>query len=101
MNEILNHVEFAGFEPDSCLRGTVCHNLEIIMGCAPSDAEPRASVRKTQEGFEGSLRLNSSQGTFSADVKAANPLEAMQRLNERIFEQIRCWRLARTAAFAG
>jgi hypothetical protein len=98
MSDINNSVEFAGFEPDNGVRKSICQTLDVILGCAPSDASSSATMRKTREGFEGSLRLNSQAGTFAARVFASNPVEAMQRLNERIFEQIRSWRSHRRLA---
>ena len=95
MNELVSQIEFKGFEPDEGLRGKFREVFDRIMGSAPSDATPVASLKKIGERFEGFVQLKSQQGTFVARVLTENPFEALQSLNERIFEQIISWRGAR------
>ena len=88
-------LKFNGFEPDIYLRGLVSTAMDKILGFAPSDASPVGFLKRTSEGFEGTLRLISQQGTFAAKVLASTPAEAVMRMNERIFEQIRSWHTSR------
>ena len=98
MNDCHEHAEFLkfrGFEPDSCLRGLVSTAMDRILGFAPSDASPAGFLHRTSEGFEGTLSLISQQGVFAAKVLASTPAEAVLRMNERVFEQIRKWQSSR------
>ena len=97
MDMMMDKFEFAGFEPDRDLKGTISGTLDIILGHAPSDAEPVARLSRTHEGFTGVLRLCSQQGTFLAEAVGRTPVETLARLKDRIFEQITHWRKLRTA----
>ena len=97
MDLMMDKFEFAGFEPDRDLKRTISRTLDIILGSAPSDAEPVARLSRTREGFSGVLRLCSAQGTFLAEAVRRDPAETLARLKDRIFEQITRWRTIRSA----
>jgi hypothetical protein len=97
MDLMMDKFEFAGFEPDRDLKRTISRTLDIILGSAPSDAEPVARLSRTREGFSGVLRLCSQQGTFLAEAVGRDPAETLARLKDRIFEQITRWRTIRSA----
>lgn len=92
MEKVLDKVEFKDFEPDNNLKTAIGRTFDIILGSAPSDAEPRALLQRTKDGFKGFLRLNSIQGTFSAEASGREAVEMMGRLRDRMFEQIGIWR---------
>lgn len=95
MDMAMDKVEFAGFEPDHSLKGTISRTLDVILGSAPSDSEPRALLSRTKEGFRGMLRLSSAQGIFSVEATGRDAFEMMTRLKDRMSEQIGSWRGAR------
>lgn len=97
MDLMMDKFKFAGFEPDRDLKGTISDTLDLILGSAPSDAEPVACLSQTRDGFTGFLRLVSSQGTFLAEAVGRDPVETLARLKDRIFVQIMRWRSLRTA----
>jgi hypothetical protein len=92
MDMMMDKVEFAGFEPDHSLKGTISRTLDAILGSAPSDSEPRALLSRTKEGFKGILRLNSRQGIFSVEATGRDAVELLVRLKDRMGEQIGSWR---------
>ena len=92
MDMMMDKVEFAGFEPDHGLKGTISRTLDVILGSAPSDAEPRALLSRTKEGFKGILRLSSRQGIFSVEATGRDTAELLGRLKDRMSEQIGSWR---------
>lgn len=97
MDLMMDKFEFAGFEPDRDLKRTISRTLDMILGSAPSDAEPLARISRTREGFSGFLRLCSQQGTFLAEAVGRDPAETIAHLKDRIFEQITRWRTLRGA----
>ena len=98
MDLMMDKFEFAGFEPDRDLKRAISRTLEMILGSAPSDAEPVACLTRTREGFSAVLRLTSQQGLFLAEAVGLDPAETIARLKDRIFEQITSWRSLRRAA---
>lgn len=88
----MDKVEFKGFEPDHSLKGTISRTLDVILGSAPSDSEPRALLSRTKEGFKGMLRLSSQQGIFAVEATGRDAIELLGRLKDRMGEQIGSWR---------
>ena len=95
MDLMMDKFEFYGFEPDRDLKGAISRTLDMILGSAPSDADAKARLIRSREGFSGFIRLSSQAGTFMAEAVGKNPTETVSRLKERIFEQLSLWRRAR------
>lgn len=87
--------EFIGFEPSSALETVAKTVFGRIHNEAPSDSFAMATVRKTLEGFQAALKINSSVGTFVADAISEDPQKAMVALSRRIRSRLRIWKRTR------
>lgn len=92
MENLFGRFEFFGFEPSNEMQCFAKEILGHVVGDSPSDANSVARLTKTQRGFEGLLKVTSLAGTFVAHVVEANPVHAMQKLHEKIFEQLSSWK---------
>jgi hypothetical protein len=92
MENLFGRFEFFGFEPSNEMRSVAKEILGHVVGDSPSDANSVAQLTKTQRGFEGLFRVSSIAGIFLAHVVEADPVRAMQKLHEKIFEQINKWK---------
>src|SRR4051812_13415907 len=91
MENIFGRFEFLDFEPTNELKSSAKGILHEIVGESPSDANSVASVRKTHAGFEGILKVSSRAGTFIAHAVEHDPLHAIQKMQEKICEQLQKW----------
>lgn len=92
MENLFGRFEFFGFEPSNEIRSVAKEMIGNVVGDSPSDANSVAQLTKTQRGFEGLLRVSSIAGTFLAHVVETDPLSAMQKLHEKMFEQLSKWK---------
>lgn len=92
MENLFGRFEFFGFEPSKEMRSVANEILGHVVGDSPSDANSVAKLTKTQRGFEGLLRVSSVAGTFLVNVVETDPVRAMQKLHEKIFEQLNKWK---------
>lgn len=93
MENLFGRFEFFGFEPNNEMKSFAKEILGHVVGDSPSDANSVAQLTKTHRGFEGLLKVTSIAGTFVAHVvDEANPVHAMQKLHEKIFEQLSRWK---------
>lgn len=86
---------FIGFEPSPTLETVAKTLFGRIHNEAPSDSFAFATVRKTLEGFQAALKINSSVGTFVAETISEDPQKAMVALSRRIRSQLRIWKRER------
>src|SRR4051812_14754955 len=92
MENLFGRFEFFGFEPGNELRSAAKEILGHVVGDSPSDANSVARLTKTQRGFEGLCKVTSVAGTFLAHVVDADPIRAVQKLHEKMFEQLSSWK---------
>lgn len=92
MENLFGRFEFFGFEPSNEIRSVAKEIIGHVVGDSPSDASSVAQITKTHKGFEGLLRVSSIAGTFLAHVVEADPVRAMQKLHEKMFEQLSTWK---------
>lgn len=88
--------EFIDFEPSENLIGRAMEKLGRIFGESPSDSSTQAFVKKTKQGFEGSLHVHSAVGIFVADVIGDDPSKVVDRLAIKIRSQLRIWKRERS-----
>ncbi len=92
MENLFGRFEFFGFEPSNEMRSNAKEILGHVCGDSPSDANSVAQLTKTQRGFEGLFKVTSLAGTFLAHVVEADPVRAMQKLHEKMCEQLTTWK---------
>jgi hypothetical protein len=92
MENLFGRFEFFGFEPSNETHTTAKEILGHVCGDSPSDANSVVQLTKTQRGFEGLLKVTSLAGTFLAHVVEADPVRAMQKLHEKMCEQLTNWK---------
>lgn len=92
MENLFGRFEFFGFEPSNEMRSNAKEILGHVCSDSPSDANSVAQLTKTQRGFEGLFKVTSLAGTFLAHVVEADPVRAMQKLHEKMCEQLTTWK---------
>jgi ribosome-associated translation inhibitor RaiA len=95
MDTLFGKLEFKGFEPTQELKKIAKGAIGRILGESPSDAASVVRMVKTKAGFEAVMRVSSLAGTFLAHATEADPISAIERLFERVEDQVAAWRRAR------
>lgn len=89
--------DFVGFKPTPSLEVVAKTVFGRVHNEAPSDSFSCATIRKTIQGFQAALKINSSVGTFVAEAVAEDPQKAILSLSRRIRSQLRVWKRQRFA----
>ena len=92
MENLFGRFEFFGFEPSNEICTTAKEILGHVVSDSPSDANSLVQVTKTSRGFEGLMKVTSIAGTFLAHVVEADPVRAMQKVHEKMCEQLTTWK---------
>ncbi len=92
---LVQKFKFVDFEPSAGVARRSMEKLNRIFGESPSDSSTRAVLRKTRAGFEGSLQVRSSVGSFIANVVGEDPIEVLENLSQNVRSQLRTWKKQR------
>jgi hypothetical protein len=72
--------------------------LMDLLEVAPSDSSATSCIRKLKKGYEGFIKITSSQGKFVAKAVAKDPADTVIAMLKQIDDQIKQWRSARFTA---
>jgi hypothetical protein len=87
---VFEDASFFNFEPS--LRQRFESQLESLLESAPSDANSFLSLKPVRQGYEGMMKIVSSQGRFVAEAVCGNMNDLMGTLARQINDQLREWR---------
>lgn len=97
MNHNFLQLEFSGFNPEYELRDAIESIAEKLHLSSPSDSAMKVAIQKGKGVVQASCRIASHAGTFMADAVSDSPLRAIQKLDEKIRQQLEGWRRRRFA----
>ena len=89
--ETTDNFAFKGFNPTSNLRSYGKQIYCRVEDKSPYEASKIAFVIKTQEGYEGLIRVVSSAGTFMVTSSNKKPTHLIDDLYSQFSQQISLW----------
>jgi ribosome-associated translation inhibitor RaiA len=97
MNDL--QFEFEGFKPDEKIRELLSTVAEKIHLSGPSDSTTKLVVKKSKDAINISCRIASRVGTFVADAVGGDPVQALQKIERKMRQQIDQWKKRRFEDF--
>lgn len=88
-------ISFEGFSPSETLKKIARDQIFRLEAESPSDASTQARLSKSENLFEGKLRINSISGSFFAHVRDIDPERVVSHLCEQVREQLFSWKRKR------
>lgn len=87
--------EFIGFNPEHDLKNflaTVAENLHLR---SPSDSAMKVAIKFSRGVVKASCRIASHAGVFMAEAISDSPIKAMNKIEQKIGEQLKGWKSRR------
>ena len=99
MNFSGDNFVFKGFDPSDDLKVYCKEVYSLVEDKAPSESTKTASISKTNKGYEGSFRIASASGIFTADSKNREAKSLIDELYKKMSLQILDWNKTRGTSF--
>ena len=87
--------EFVGFDPEYEVRTFISTITEKLHLSSPSDSAIKVAMKASKGVVQASCRIASHAGTFVADAIGDNPIKAIQKIEEKIGQQLEAWKSRR------
>jgi hypothetical protein len=87
--------EFMGFDPEHEVKSFIAQIADKFYYSSPSDSGIRLAIQKSQGLVKASCRIASKVGLFVADSTGKNPISALEKLENKIKDQLDSWKLNR------
>lgn len=87
--------EFIGIDPEYEVRNFVSTVAEKLHLSSPSDSAIKLVMKASRGAVRASCRIASHAGTFVAEAISENPIRALKKVEEKIADQLDCWKQRR------
>lgn len=84
--------KFEGFEPTSDIKALAKDVLWHVEEKAPSQSFHHAILKKTDEGYTGSIKVSSQVGIFEAEFSDRTPETVLETLYKKIKKDLSLWK---------
>lgn len=84
--------EFVEFQPEPETKNLIATVVDRIYLSAPSDSFLKLAIKKSRGAIQASCRITSQVGSFVVVTSGQNPVRALQRLEQRMKNQLDSWK---------
>ena len=86
---------FVGFDPECEVRNFISTVAEKLYLSSPSDSAMTVAIKLSKGVVQASCRIASRAGTFVADAISDSPIQAIQKVEKKIVDQLDGWKSRR------
>jgi hypothetical protein len=95
MNIDKTNIEFENFNPSHAIIDLANEIQDQVCDESPSDSFTKTILKRTENMFEGEMKIVSAAGTFLSHITGSDPVGVLAEMAHSVRDQIGHWRETR------